>query len=281
MGVTGEPVGAGLTGQVDDLLAGSDTAGHPSAAVGFLSAPVGDAVGDRGDDTVDDESAADGCPDGEPRDATAPAGSAPVNGSVVNGTAVEGSAVVSGAIAVNGASVINGAVHRTATAPADGVPVLPVLDDVAVLPVLDDVAVAEGIEVGDGAEAAVEPESDVTDGDVDDEATAAPETDGGNLSASGEPSDAVTRRTDVTETLAANALLPEVVLAPDAFTAQARSASAAWDAADVVTEIYTGHYNQLVRLAVLLVHDVQTAEEVVQDAFEAMHLAWRRLRYSE
>ena len=31
----------------------------------------------------------------------------------------------------------------------------------------------------------------------------------------------------------------------------------------------------------LLVHDVQTAEEVVQDAFEAMHLAWRRLRDSE
>ena len=154
-----------------------------------------------------------------------------------------------------------------------------------VLPVQDDVAVAEGIEVGESAEpaaeAVTEPESDVTDGDVDDEAITAPETDRGNLSAAGEPSDAGTRRTDVTETLAANALLPEVVLAPDAFTAQARTASAAWDAADVVTEIYTGHYNQLVRLAVLLVHDVQTAEEVVQDAFEAMHLAWRRLRDSE
>ncbi|WP_246116005.1 SigE family RNA polymerase sigma factor [Trebonia kvetii] len=71
------------------------------------------------------------------------------------------------------------------------------------------------------------------------------------------------------------------MLAPEAFTAQARSASAVWDAAEVVTEIYNGHYNQLVRLAVLLVHDVQTAEEVVQDAFEAMHLAWRRLRDSE
>ena len=56
---------------------------------------------------------------------------------------------------------------------------------------------------------------------------------------------------------------------------------AVWAAADVVTEIYHGHYNQLVRLAVLLVHDVQTAEEVVQDAFEAMHLASRRLRDSE
>ena len=49
----------------------------------------------------------------------------------------------------------------------------------------------------------------------------------------------------------------------------------------LVTEIYKAHYNQLVRLAVMLVHDVQTAEEVVQDAFEAMHLAGRRLRDRE
>lgn len=55
----------------------------------------------------------------------------------------------------------------------------------------------------------------------------------------------------------------------------------AWDASDLVTEIYAGHYSQLVRLALLLVHDLQTAEEVVQDAFEAMHLACRRLRDSE
>lgn len=63
--------------------------------------------------------------------------------------------------------------------------------------------------------------------------------------------------------------------------ARGGQASAAWDASEVVTEIYTAHYGQLVRLATLLVHDVQTAEEVVQDAFEAMHLAWRRLRDSE
>ena len=55
----------------------------------------------------------------------------------------------------------------------------------------------------------------------------------------------------------------------------------AWNASELVTEIYSGHYSQLVRLALLLVHDLQTAEEVVQDAFEAMHLAWRRLRDSE
>ena len=148
--------------------------------------------------------------------------------------------------AVAGAALVNGAACLGAAAPAATVTV----------PALDDVAVAESVE------AAVAKE-------------------GGNLGAAGEPSDAGARRTDVTETLAANALVPAAALAPEMFTAQARAASAAWDAAEAVTEIYTGHYNQLVRLAVLLVHDVQTAEEVVQDAFEAMHLAWRRLRDSE
>jgi len=55
----------------------------------------------------------------------------------------------------------------------------------------------------------------------------------------------------------------------------------AWDAHQVVTEIYQTHYKSLVRLALLLVHDVPTAEEVVQDAFEAMHTASRRLRDTE
>jgi RNA polymerase sigma-70 factor (sigma-E family) len=55
----------------------------------------------------------------------------------------------------------------------------------------------------------------------------------------------------------------------------------AWAAADFVTEIYYAHYHSLVRLAVLLVHDVETADEVVQDAFEAMHLASGRLRDSK
>jgi RNA polymerase sigma-70 factor (sigma-E family) len=95
----------------------------------------------------------------------------------------------------------------------------------------------------------------------------------------------------VTATLSETAILPEIAsadeaLAPDTFATSAFDAEelgkpAVWAAADVVTEIYHGHYSQLVRLAVLLVHDVQTAEEVVQDAFEAMHLASRRLRDSE
>ncbi|HET9081391.1 MAG TPA: SigE family RNA polymerase sigma factor [Trebonia sp.] len=85
---------------------------------------------------------------------------------------------------------------------------------------------------------------------------------------------------DVTVALTAGALLPEVIV-PETFTSQAHPASAAWNASEVVTEIYTAHYKQLVRLAVMLVHDLQTAEEVVQDAFEAMNLAWLRLRDSE
>jgi len=63
--------------------------------------------------------------------------------------------------------------------------------------------------------------------------------------------------------------------------ASLESASGEWDAARAVTTIYTTHYRSLVRLAVLLVRDVATAEEVVQDSFIAMHGAWRRLRDTE
>ena len=54
-----------------------------------------------------------------------------------------------------------------------------------------------------------------------------------------------------------------------------------WSAlsADEALEVlYAGHYRSLVRLAVLLVRDVETAEEVVQDAFVAVHGRWDRLR---
>ncbi|ASU84816.1 SigE family RNA polymerase sigma factor [Nocardiopsis gilva YIM 90087] len=54
--------------------------------------------------------------------------------------------------------------------------------------------------------------------------------------------------------------------------------SVGWDADQAVTQLYSEHYRPLVRLAVLLVRDHATAEEVVQDAFVAMHGAWRRLR---
>jgi RNA polymerase sigma-70 factor (sigma-E family) len=68
----------------------------------------------------------------------------------------------------------------------------------------------------------------------------------------------------VTETLVANAALGAV--------------SADWDADRAVTVLYAAHYRSLVRLAALLLRDMATAEEVVQDSFVAMHDGWRRLR---
>ena len=49
------------------------------------------------------------------------------------------------------------------------------------------------------------------------------------------------------------------------------------DANHGVTVLYLAHYRPLVRLAALLVQDLATAEEIVQDAFVAVHGAWRRL----
>ena len=45
-----------------------------------------------------------------------------------------------------------------------------------------------------------------------------------------------------------------------------------------VTELFHVHYRRLVGLAVLLVDDRETAEDVVQDAFEGLYRRWRRLR---
>jgi RNA polymerase sigma-70 factor (sigma-E family) len=49
------------------------------------------------------------------------------------------------------------------------------------------------------------------------------------------------------------------------------------DADRAVTALYSTHYRSLVRLAALLLRDVSTAEEVVQDSFVAMHDGWHRL----
>ncbi|MGH2684339.1 MAG: SigE family RNA polymerase sigma factor [Actinomycetota bacterium] len=45
-----------------------------------------------------------------------------------------------------------------------------------------------------------------------------------------------------------------------------------------LAELYRGHYRELVRLAALLLGDVATSEEVVQDAFVRVHLARGRLQ---
>jgi RNA polymerase sigma-70 factor (sigma-E family) len=79
-----------------------------------------------------------------------------------------------------------------------------------------------------------------------------------------QPDEGSARQTKVTETLVANAALGAV--------------SADWDADRAVTVLYAAHYRSLVRLAALLLRDVATAEEVVQDSFVAMHDGWRRLR---
>ena len=56
------------------------------------------------------------------------------------------------------------------------------------------------------------------------------------------------------------------------------AAAAEWDVDRAVSALYSEHYRSLVRLAALLVRDVATAEEVVQDSFVAMHGGWSRIR---
>lgn len=67
---------------------------------------------------------------------------------------------------------------------------------------------------------------------------------------------------------------------------QARPAAAAdldaadpstWDADTAVTVLYASHWRPLVRLATLLTRDASVAEELVQDAFVALHRRWGSL----
>jgi len=53
---------------------------------------------------------------------------------------------------------------------------------------------------------------------------------------------------------------------------------ASLDADSALEQLYAAHWRRLVRLAVLLLRDQGAAEEVVQDAFVAMHGRWRSLR---
>src|ERR1700719_5067643 len=90
-----------------------------------------------------------------------------------------------------------------------------------------------------------------------------------------EPEDGDARPTNVTDTLmAAGAIMPGALVVPAA-------TRTGWSADRAVTELYSMHYRALVRLAALLVRDTPTAEEVVQDAFVAMHGGWQRLRNAE
>ena len=54
-----------------------------------------------------------------------------------------------------------------------------------------------------------------------------------------------------------------------------------WSAEVALVELYSLHYRPLVRLAAMLVRDTPSAEEVVQEAFIAMHEGWHRLKDTE
>jgi RNA polymerase sigma-70 factor (sigma-E family) len=75
----------------------------------------------------------------------------------------------------------------------------------------------------------------------------------------------------------AQALAAGDVITPDAVAPPA-TADTGWSADRAVIELYAAHYRSLVCLAAVLVRDTPTAEEVVQDAFVAMHGEWQRLR---
>jgi RNA polymerase sigma factor (sigma-70 family) len=64
------------------------------------------------------------------------------------------------------------------------------------------------------------------------------------------------------------ARIPEASTVPEPAAAAAQVDTA--DADTALTALYRAHYSALVRLAVLLVGDSATAEEVVQDSFAAM-----------
>jgi RNA polymerase sigma-70 factor (sigma-E family) len=57
--------------------------------------------------------------------------------------------------------------------------------------------------------------------------------------------------------------------------------SSGWDADEAVTRLFAAHYRSLVRLATLLLREPGQAEDVVQDAYVALHRHWRRLREAD
>jgi RNA polymerase sigma-70 factor (sigma-E family) len=56
------------------------------------------------------------------------------------------------------------------------------------------------------------------------------------------------------------------------------AARVGWSADEALEQLYAAHWRQLVRLAVLLVRDQGSAEEIVQDCFVAVHGRWGSLR---
>jgi RNA polymerase sigma-70 factor (sigma-E family) len=100
------------------------------------------------------------------------------------------------------------------------------------------------------------------------------------------------RHHKVTETLVVGSAFGQVPTQPLQVTSRLASSlpgqeptatmeTAQVDADTAITELYSAHYRPLVRLAALLVHDLSTAEEVVQDSFVALHAGLHRLRDNE
>jgi RNA polymerase sigma-70 factor (sigma-E family) len=65
--------------------------------------------------------------------------------------------------------------------------------------------------------------------------------------------------------------------APDAST-DPDALAAGWTPDEAVARLFATHYRPMVRLAGLLLRDAGQAEELVQDAFVALHERWTRLR---
>jgi RNA polymerase sigma-70 factor (sigma-E family) len=107
------------------------------------------------------------------------------------------------------------------------------------------------------------------------------------------PNEPPARQNKVTETLVAGPALGQVSGQPmsashltPSHQVQAHAETVAsnagfMDADAAITVLYSAHYRPLVRLAAFLVHDVATAEEVVQDSFVALHAGLYRLRDNE
>jgi RNA polymerase sigma-70 factor (sigma-E family) len=95
----------------------------------------------------------------------------------------------------------------------------------------------------------------------------------GFIPAAGELTGPDARHTGGCDAIAVDAIIPDTVQAAPAAVLEANQA---------IVELYYAQYQPLVRLAVGLVRDTQTAEEVVQEAFMALsQRGWQRLRDSE
>jgi RNA polymerase sigma-70 factor (sigma-E family) len=99
----------------------------------------------------------------------------------------------------------------------------------------------------------------------------------------GEPSGLAARQDKVTETLAAATAMGRFTIEPlaDRSVRNGYRPLEADQALAAISDLYGAHYRSLVRLATLLLHDIATAEEVVQDSFVALHAGLHRLRDSE